>query len=214
MKRGLLAGIGVILFCLIVFGSKAEATTLGSRTVKFGHRGYEVAELQNRLQELGYSIGRIDGVFGSKTESGVKKLQADRGLLTDGIVGKLTWKALYGEDRDTNQPNLLSRGANGVPFRYSKLLVMTATAYSPEEPALKKWGGITYTGVKAKKGIVAVDPKVIPLGTKLYVEDYGYVLAADTGSAIKGNRIDLCYETLAEMNSYHHWRKVKVYILD
>jgi 3D (Asp-Asp-Asp) domain-containing protein len=43
-----------------------------------------------------------------------------------------------------------------------------------------------------------VDPKVIPLGTRLFIPGYGYGIAADTGGVIDGNRIDLCYETRAE----------------
>ena len=113
-----------------------------------------------------------------------------------------------------------SRGEN---FRYKKVLEMKATAYTasyedtgktPDHP----YFGITYTGMKVRKGVVAVDPKVIPLGTKLYVEgignvpDYGYAIAADIGSAVKGNIIDLYME---DRKAVERWgvQKVKVYIL-
>jgi 3D (Asp-Asp-Asp) domain-containing protein len=67
--------------------------------------------------------------------------------------------------------------------------------------------------MKAQHGVVAVDPRVIPLGTRLNVEGYGNCIAGDTGSAIKGNRIDLCFDTLAECNAYG-MRKVRVEILN
>lgn len=54
--------------------------------------------------------------------------------------------------------------------------------------------GFTYLGLKAERGIVAVDPNVIPFYTKMYVPGYGIGLAADTGGGIKGRWIDLCYE--------------------
>ena len=78
--------------------------------------------------------------------------------------------------------------------------------------------GITASGMKAARGIVAVDPRVIPLGTKLYIEsldgsaDYGYAIAGDTGGAIKGNRVDLFMDTKAEALQWGR-RSVKVYIL-
>ena len=56
--------------------------------------------------------------------------------------------------------------------------------------------GRTYLGLKAERGIVAVDPRVIPLGARVHVEGYGEALAADIGSAIKGNRIDLCFRPI------------------
>ena len=89
---------------------------------------------------------------------------------------------------------------------------MTATAYS----AFKKGGGygITASGRTAKYGVVAVDPKVIPLGTNLYVEGYGYAIAADTGGAIKGNKIDLCFEKPnSELMAFGR-QTVTVYILN
>lgn len=100
-------------------------------------------------------------------------------------------------------------------FSYKKVLTIDATAYCPCSKCCGKWAnGVTATGLKAGYGVAAVDPKVIPLGTKLYVEGYGYCIAADTGGAIKGNRIDLCYNShsAALASGYGH-TATKVYIL-
>ena len=64
--------------------------------------------------------------------------------------------------------------------------------------------GITSTGVRAERNpngysTIAVDPRVIPLGTKLYVDGYGYAIAEDIGGAIKGNHIDLFFSSSSEM---------------
>ncbi len=99
-------------------------------------------------------------------------------------------------------------------YRYLELKTMDSTAYSPGPESCGEYAkiGETYTGKKAGYGLVAVDPKVIPLGTLLYIEDYGPAEAADIGAAIKGNRIDLCYDTYREAVMYGR-RPVKVYIL-
>jgi 3D (Asp-Asp-Asp) domain-containing protein len=60
------------------------------------------------------------------------------------------------------------------------------------------YGKPSYTGLPLARGIVAVDPKVIPMGTRLYVEGYGAAIAADQGNAIKGNRIDLFFDSHQE----------------
>ncbi|EGY80627.1 3D domain-containing protein [Peptoniphilus indolicus] len=94
-----------------------------------------------------------------------------------------------------------------------KVIVMQATAYDPTA------GSKTAMGTRARVGAVAVDPRVIPLGSKLYIESmdgfptYGYAVAEDTGGAIKGNRIDLFYSTNAQANKFGR-RNVKVYVLD
>ena len=59
-----------------------------------GSRGDNVRELQRQLNDLGYSCGIADGVFGAKTETAVKDFQRDHGLKADGIVGPLTWAAI------------------------------------------------------------------------------------------------------------------------
>ena len=88
-------------------------------------------------------------------------------------------------------------------------LNVVATGYTPGDPGCT---GITYTGTKASRGTIAVDPKVIPFGTKLYIQGYGYGVAADTGGAIKGNKIDLCYESRTEALNWGI-KNITVYIV-
>lgn len=94
-----------------------------------------------------------------------------------------------------------------------RVVTMEATAYAPDMISCGKTDGITAIGLRAGYGIVAVDRRVIPLGTRLYVEGYGPALAGDVGGAIRGNRIDLCYNTHAEAVRFGR-RMVKVHILD
>lgn len=69
-------------------------------------------------------------------------------------------------------------------------LVVEATAYSTNQPSL---GTITYSGINLLENprVIAVDPSVIPLGSQVHIPGYGTYIAGDTGSAIKGNRIDV-----------------------
>lgn len=95
-------------------------------------------------------------------------------------------------------------------INYSKALNVTATGYTPYDPGCT---GITASGVPAGPGNVAVDPRVIPMGSKLYIPGYGMAVATDTGGAIKGNKIDLCYNTTNEAFAWGV-RNVTVYILE
>ena len=85
---------------------------------------------------------------------------------------------------------------------------MNATAYHPNDGG---GDGITATGTKAGYGTVAVDPSVIPLGSKLYIPQYGEAIAADTGGAIVGHKIDLCMESYEECYQFGR-RDVQVFI--
>ncbi|NLK53229.1 MAG: DUF348 domain-containing protein [Syntrophomonadaceae bacterium] len=100
----------------------------------------------------------------------------------------------------------ISRG--GTEYRYSRAIDAVATAYCPTDVG----GNRTAIGLKPKRGIVAVDPRVIPLGTKVYVENYGPALAADTGGSIKGNRVDIFVDSHQEAVSWGR-RRVRVYVL-
>ena len=69
-----------------------------------------------------------------------------------------------------------------------------ASGYSANDP-VQGTNNITATGKEIKEGMVAVDPKVIPLGTKIEIKDMGIFIAEDTGEKIKGNRIDIYFDT-------------------
>ena len=111
---------------------------------------------------------------------------------------------------------LILRGASGLPSRggdWRRPLRMEATAYDPGPRSCGRYAdGYTANGTKAQKGVAAVDTRLIPLGTKLYIPGYGFAVAADRGSAIKGNRIDLCFDTYAEAVRFGR-RMMDVYIL-
>ncbi len=99
------------------------------------------------------------------------------------------------------------------PIEYWRKIRAYATSYSAATsgtPKTAKWYGITATGLPMKKGMVAVDPSVIRLGTQLYVEGYGVGLAADTGSGVRGRWVDLGYD---DDNLQGWWWWVDVYLL-
>jgi 3D (Asp-Asp-Asp) domain-containing protein len=76
-----------------------------------------------------------------------------------------------------------------------------ATGYSANDPE-QGTNNITATGKEIKKGMIAVDPKIIPLGTEVEIKDMGLFTAEDTGGRIKGNRIDIYFETKEQAEQF------------
>lgn len=116
----------------------------------------------------------------------------------------------------------VSNAINSSNITYSNMIKAQATAYTADfdntgkRPGEKGFGK-TATGTTARRNSngyssVAVDPRVIPLGTKLYIEGYGYGIAEDTGGAIKGNIIDVYFDSNSECINWGR-RSVNVYIL-
>ena len=117
-----------------------------------------------------------------------------------------------------------SGGSSQKGFSYSKVLTCSASAYDLSYESCGKHPGdpnygITASGMRAQYGVVAVDPRVIPLGTRLYIEavdgswTYGYCVAGDTGGGIKGNKVDLFYNSRSEAIAFGR-RQARVYILN
>lgn len=100
------------------------------------------------------------------------------------------------------------------PKRYWRKLRVYATSYSLSRSGTSKsapWYGFTRSGLPMRKGIVAVDTRVVPLGTNLFVPDYGVGIAGDTGGGVKGFHIDLGYDD----DNYQSWHwSVDLYLLE
>jgi len=141
--------------------------------------------------------------------------RGDNGVISETVLSERVWvrpqpKVIATGSREPLRVLLTSRGN----YTYRTVMTMTATAYEPSPRSCGKYAdGYTAIGMKAAPGVVAVDPRVIPLRTRLYVEGYGPALAADVGAAIKGNRIDVFFETVDEALRYGR-RQVNVYILE
>jgi uncharacterized protein YabE (DUF348 family) len=137
--------------------------------------------------------------------------------------GQETKRELLNEWDQPPRDQIIAQGTRPVnyvqtpsgPLRYSRSLGMYATWYRPAScgrSAESPWYGIAATGVPVQRGIVAVDPSIIPLGTRLYIPGYGQAVAADTGSAVIGNIIDLGFAD----HEVPDWRSgwVTVYVLE
>lgn len=165
-----------------------------------------VQEGKEGLKEIKYEVIYENGV------------EVDVQILQEDVIESATNEIV---ERGTVSTVATSRGDIS---RFSKVIDMTATAYHAGYASTGKrpgdpYYGITASGTVVRPGVVAVDPNVIPLGTKLYIEStdstssYGYAVAEDTGGAIKGNKVDLYFETPTEVKNFGR-RKVKVYVLE
>ena len=128
----------------------------------------------------------------------------------------------FSEGFEETEPGVITT-AEGEVLEYTEVLQVEATAYCAcykccgKYPS-NKYYGITKTGTRAKVGTIAVDPKVIPMGTEMYIEglygakNYGMGKAEDIGGAIKGKIIDLYFDTHEETIQWGR-QQVNVYIL-
>ncbi len=99
---------------------------------------------------------------------------------------------------------------DGRTVVYTKAMDVVASMYASGESGV---GTITFTGMNVRVGAIAVDPSVIPLGTLMYVEGYGYGIASDIGGAIKGNRVDLFTYDYPLANVLFGLQRRKVWLL-
>ena len=148
-------------------------------------------------------------VYSIKTENGK---EVSREIVSEEILTQPVMKIIEQGTRVPDTSGVVKTWA-GETLQYKKVLNMTATAYTTERTSDK----ITATGQVARVGLVAVDKRVIPLGSKLYIVSadgkswcYGKAVAADTG--VRGNKIDLFFNTYKECISFGR-RKATVYVL-
>lgn len=164
-----------------------ETRTVTGRNSEVSSLGVKVFEPLPRIIEYGTMLEPVAQSYLSVTDDVLVSVDEQAGLLTT---------------------------ASGQVLPYSDVLTCTATAYTTELQAWK----ITATGTTARLGAIAVDPRVISYGTKMYIVSadgsitYGIATAEDCGGSIKGNKIDLFFDTYDECINFGR-RPCTVYIL-
>jgi 3D (Asp-Asp-Asp) domain-containing protein len=165
---------------LKVDGIAGPNTNYAIKVLRYGDIGKQVIHIQSQLKQLGHYSASLDGIYGSGTANAVESFQRAQGLTVDGIAGPNTRGALN------------SRASKGSAA--GKTLTVESTAYTA---SCDGCSGITKMGINLKKypdaKVIAVDPSVIPLGSIVEVEGYGRAIAADTGGAIDGNKVDVFF---------------------
>lgn len=133
-------------------------------------------------------------------------------------LNKLIERKEYISSEEIDGPETLEEA---IDFNQYPTTTVIATGYtagvestgkSPDHPQY----GITYSGIKVKRDLystIAADLSVFPLGTILYIPDYGYGVVADIGGAIKGNKIDLYFDTVEEVYSEWGKKELEVYVV-
>lgn len=173
--------------------------------IKPGMHGAGVENVQRLLMERGFFDGEIDGWCGVATVSAIRDFQYSVGLVADGICGLATYAALENVQYQT-EDEAWEKSVEEFP-KFKRTIFVEATAYSAETE------NKTASGTKVRRGIIAVDPAVIPLGTRVYIPDYGEAVAEDTGGNIKGNRIDIAFDTHEEAMNFGR-QSLQIYIIE
>ena len=141
-------------------------------------------------------------------------VQRDGGPIRETVISRTVVRV--------SKPRIVADGIGGTPltsfeahgiarmaFMARSAMEMVATGYSAECAGCDGWTAI---GRRAGHGIVAVDPRVIPIGTRLYIPGYGFAVAGDTGGDIVGRRIDLGFDSTRDAMNFGR-QDIKVYRL-
>ena len=194
----------ILTLSIIVLTS---ATTLAaSILVKEGMRGHAVRHVQELLIAEGYLDGEADGVCGKMTRAAIERFQAANGLEVDGVCGSATYRVLS-KGKSYEPPPY--KAGDGKTYHGTPMWVH-ATAYSAHDPGNSHR---TATGTRVRRGVIAVDPSVIPMGTRVYIPGYGEAVAEDKGSAIRGAKIDIAFDTHEEAIRFGR-QDIEIIILD
>lgn len=174
---------------------------------------FKISEKYNNKIQKGWTIWLKEGENGWKNVVNnrlflFKKIYYKKPFYISEIIKKPEEALVIKGAGDKNHPITVPKDTY-----VHQIFKMEATGYDPY-PDINQidWAGKTYLGWRARYGIAAVDPRVIPLRRLIFIEDYGFAWTGDTGGAIKGKKIDLCFNTTKEAIAWGR-KKVNVYVL-
>ncbi|MFI3115727.1 MAG: 3D domain-containing protein [Clostridia bacterium] len=192
------------------------------KTVETEYLDYQTVKRESMAIEFGETKVYTAGVLGEKAIT-TETMMYDGEIISSQVISEeilkepVTHVIEYGSfnvNRGVTVTDGFITTVSGEVLSYSKIIEAEATAYTTERQTNK----ITKSGTIARVGAIAVDPRVIPLGSKLYITSangtwiYGEAVAEDTGGVVLGNIIDLFFDTHAECISFGRQQAI-VYVL-
>ncbi|MDP2670885.1 MAG: 3D domain-containing protein [bacterium] len=217
--------IGVFLFIFLSLLVFAEGIFLEKTSVEAASFGLRLSPIEERFSVVSKELG-----FEEKEVPDNKLAVGERKVVQSGKKGLLKTKtrlllfAGKAFTKDVVETKIIPPTDRVVAFGTKKIyqqgrvddqnlhywakLTMFSTSYDSNCPGCNE---STALGLKTGFGVVAVDPKVIPLGTKVFIPNYGFAVAGDTGGSIKGNKIDLGFDDVKK--GWWSARYTDVYLL-
>lgn len=199
MKKRITIFFSVMAVVLLVFSSVSLAAA--KMLVKQGSCGENVRQVQELLIEKGFLNGAADGICGKQTVAAIKSFQKENHLDVDGICGPATFEVLKNAEHH--------KATEHKPHKGDAVYV-EATGYSAHDPGNNPH---TASGTLVRHGVIAVDPSFIPLGSRVLIPGYGEAVAEDIGWGIRGNLIDIAFDTHEEALSFGR-QELEIYILE
>ncbi len=193
MKKIIFALTVAMLITIFTSGMNETSAAASVHTVKKGDTLYKIAQ-QNKVS--------------------VSNIKSWNNLKSTVIYPNQKLRLVKSNKVAASAPKKQSTPSRSNGASVSKEIMVSATAYTAY---CNGCSGVTRTGLNLRKNpnlkVIAVDPRVIKLGTKVHVEGYGYAIAGDTGGAIKGKKIDVFMPNKSQ--AYQWGRKnVKVKVLN
>lgn len=167
------------------------------------------------------SIATQDNMSKDSLPNELPSLEVQKSLLEEMLIDNTIEEENHNGQADQTAPQNVVQMASGSTTTYKQAWNMRATAYTAH-PSENGWGPVDALGNALKLGTVAVDPKVVPLGTKLYITGYRFkhlpkggmvAVASDTGRVIKGKKIDIFVPVSKKTGNTFGVQDVTVYIL-
>lgn len=204
-----------ILILSVFFAGLLFAGSDGNKAAAGLSRGAPKAGVVQSQETIDAKMGSseaVDRISNSIKNQYLSSLQKDDSLIDKRLIKPKTTPASVSSSQAAPANTTVRSGSAVSRGGSRKILTMVTTGYDGCYECNKPfYGKPSYMGLPLQRGIAAVDPQVIPMGTRLYVEGYGEAIAADQGNAIKGNRMDLFFDSHQEALNYGK-KTVKVII--
>ncbi|WP_179862888.1 3D domain-containing protein [Bacillus cereus] len=197
---------------------QADYKSLEQKFLSVKSQSEQLSEKQKELSTVIDTLSQEKSDMNAENEKLKNEVEQLKKIKADAEKAKQADKAKQ-EQKQTaekkSSTNTTSSTVSAGGYENWRKINVQSTAYSTYEAGDKlagQWQGLTATGTSVRWGVIAVDPSVIPLGSKVYIPQFNQTfIAEDTGNAIKGNIIDIFMDTNSKANDWGR-RNIEVYV--